>query len=84
MHVAEMIAKRENIHFLPGVSMPPEIESSSDMRWTVDGAELVVLAVPSHAMRETCTRLPQLNLPVVSVTKGIENETGKRMSEIIA
>ncbi|MCX6898428.1 MAG: NAD(P)-dependent glycerol-3-phosphate dehydrogenase [Verrucomicrobia bacterium] len=83
-HVTEMQAKRENVHFLPGVPLPPEMEISNDMAHTVQGAELVVMAVPSHTMRQTCQKLPRLTVPILSVSKGIENETGKRMTEVIA
>lgn len=83
-HVTEMQAKRENVHFLPGVSLPPEMEISNDMAHVIEGAELVVMAVPSHTMRQSCQKLPRLTLPVLSVSKGIENETGKRMTEVIA
>ena len=83
-HVTEMQAKHENVHFLPGVPLPPDLEISNDMARVVQGAELVVMAVPSHTMRDTCRKLPPLAAPVLSVSKGIENETGKRMTEIIA
>ena len=52
-HVTEMQAKRENVHFLPGVPLPPEMEISNDMARVAEDAELVVMAVPSHTMRET-------------------------------
>jgi glycerol-3-phosphate dehydrogenase (NAD(P)+) len=50
------------------------------------GAELVVLAVPSHGMRPICEQLKPFlpsGVPLISVAKGIENETGARMSEVI-
>lgn len=83
-HVTEMQAKHENVHFLPGVPLPSELEISNDMAHVIEGAELVVMAVPSHTMRQSCQKLPRLALPVLSVSKGIENETGKRMTEVIA
>ena len=83
-HVTEMQAKPENVPFLPGVPLPPALEISNDMARVTEGAELVVMAVPSHTMRETCRKLPPLVAPVLSVSKGIENETGRRMTEIIA
>jgi glycerol-3-phosphate dehydrogenase (NAD(P)+) len=83
-HVAEMQARRENVHFLPGVPLPPDLEISNDMARVIAGAELAVMAVPSHTMRESCRQLPRLAMPIVSVSKGIENETGKRMTEVIA
>ncbi len=83
-HVTEMLAQHENVPFLPGVPLPPELEISNDMAGVVQGAELVVMAVPSHTMRQSCQKLPRLTVPLLSVSKGIENETGKRMTEVIA
>ncbi len=82
--VDEIRAQAQNVRFLPGMAVPREIELGCDLAWAVEGAELVVLASPSHTMRSVCGKLPRLNVPVVSVAKGIENETHERMSEIIA
>lgn len=83
-HVTEMQTKHENVHFLPGVPLPPDLEIGCDLAHAVQGAELVVMAVPSHSMRQSCQKLPRLIVPILSVSKGIENETGKRMTEVIA
>lgn len=82
--VDEIRSQGKNVRFLPGVAVPPEIELGCDLSWAVEGAELVVLASPSHTMRSVCGKLPRLKVPVVSVAKGIETETHERMSEIIA
>ena len=83
-HIAEMQAKHENVHFLPGVPLPADMEIGNDLAHIVQGAELAVMAVPSHTMRQTCQKLPRLTVPILSVSKGIENDTGKRMTEVIA
>ena len=78
--------KRENVKFLPGVPLPKEIAISSEIQEVIKGSEVVVLAVPSHFMREVLQRLKGSVLSdkiVVSVSKGIENETLRRMSEVI-
>ncbi|MBI5397331.1 MAG: NAD(P)-dependent glycerol-3-phosphate dehydrogenase [Verrucomicrobia bacterium] len=82
--VDEIRAQGQNVRFLPGVTVPPEIELGCDLAWAVEGADLVVLASPSHVMRSVCGKLPRLKVPVVSVAKGIENETHERMTQIIA
>ncbi|HVM61893.1 MAG TPA: NAD(P)H-dependent glycerol-3-phosphate dehydrogenase [Verrucomicrobiae bacterium] len=85
--VEPILAARENREFLPGVEIPKEIAVTLDAAEALRGAELVVLAVPSHGMRPICEKLkPFLSPgpPLVSVAKGIENETGARMSEVIA
>ena len=78
--------KRENVKFLPGFPIPKEITISSDIRKVVEGSEVVVLAPPSHFMRDVAGRLKGIDLSkkiLVSVSKGIENETLLRMSEVI-
>lgn len=73
---------RESKKFLPGVLLPTEVVIAPE----VDAAaDMVVYAVPSHAMRPVVPQFVFDNNPVrVSVAKGIENDTLLRMSEIIA
>lgn len=71
--------------FLPGISLPADITYTSDPA-CVRGKELVVMATPSFAVRSTARAIsPYLeeNVVLVSVTKGIEENTGKRMSQIV-
>jgi glycerol-3-phosphate dehydrogenase (NAD(P)+) len=85
--VEPILAAGENKAFLPGVKIPKEIVLTLDADVALRGAELVVLAVPSHGMRPICQQLRDFlpaDMPLVSVAKGIENETGARMSEVIA
>ncbi len=85
--VDPILAAGENKAFLPGVKIPHEIVITLDAKSALRGAELIVLAVPSHGMRPICKQLyefiPQ-GSTLVHVAKGIENETGARMSEVIA
>src|SRR3989338_4803935 len=77
---------RENIKYLPGVKIPETIKITSDMDEAVAGKDIVILAIPSQFMRDTITRLKMSALSnriFVSVAKGIENKTLKRMSEVI-
>ena len=46
----------ENRAYLPGVRLPTALRASTDLHEAVDGAELVVAVVPSHAMRDTMDR----------------------------
>ena len=84
--VAPILGTRENKAFLPGVKVPVDITVTLDARSALRETELVVLAVPSHGMRPICKQIAEF-LPskatVVHVAKGIENETGARMSEVI-
>ncbi|RMG39023.1 MAG: NAD(P)-dependent glycerol-3-phosphate dehydrogenase, partial [Methanobacteriota archaeon] len=81
-----MRQKRENIKYLPGISLPDNLVLSGNLSETVSKAEYLVLAVPTHAMRTVCEQIQSLVHPeqiVVNVSKGIENVTLKRMSEVI-
>ena len=85
--VEPIIAAGENQAFLPGVKIPKQIVLTLDAKSALREAELVAFAVPSHGMRPICEKLrPFLpaGVPLVSVAKGIENETGARMSEVMA
>lgn len=76
---------REN-PFLKGVVLPDVIACTSDPA-CVKGMGMVVMATPSFAVRQTAMRIAPYLEPetvVVSVTKGIEADTGKRMSEIVS
>ncbi|MCC6214587.1 MAG: NAD(P)-dependent glycerol-3-phosphate dehydrogenase [Polyangiaceae bacterium] len=85
-HAARMRASGEN-ELLRGVRLHPGVEPTADAARALGGAELVVLVVPSHALRETLERLGGLlppGVPIVSATKGIENGSLMLMSEVIA
>jgi len=84
-YVETVKAKRVNVKFLPGVKIPHEVNITSSLNEAIDDKEIIVLAVPSQYMRSVLTRLTPYKLSgkvFVSVTKGIENKTLKRMSEI--
>lgn len=79
--------RRENQQYLPGVALPDSVEPHADMAAAVAGAAMVVLAVPSQGMRETVRALRPHLMPqhcVISAAKGLEHDTGLRMTEIIA
>jgi glycerol-3-phosphate dehydrogenase (NAD(P)+) len=87
VQLAEIAAKRENVKFLPGYKLPQEVIMQSDDAEALSGAELVVSAIPCQFMRAIWKRLkPHLpaGVPVVSTTKGIENKTLLRPTEILA
>jgi len=77
---------RENVKFLPGVKIPAEIEVTGSLIEALKDRGLVVLATPSQFMRGVLNKLKSQDISdkrFVSVTKGIENGTLKRMSEVI-
>lgn len=76
----------ENVKFLPGIKIPESIKITSSLDEALRGKELVVLAVPSQFTRSVLTRMKTLETSgkvFLSVTKGIENSTLKRMSEVV-
>lgn len=85
-YVAILRSGRENIKFLPGIKMPDSIKLTSSLEDALHNKEFVVLAVPSQFMRGVLMmmRMQEISAKVfVSATKGIENKTLKRMSEVI-
>lgn len=86
-HAAELARLRENRHFLPGYRLPDGIEVTGDDRRVFEGASLAFSAAPTQFMRSVWQRLgpscPR-DLPICSVTKGIENHTLMRPSQILA
>ncbi|HEY3175351.1 MAG TPA: NAD(P)H-dependent glycerol-3-phosphate dehydrogenase [Candidatus Polarisedimenticolia bacterium] len=77
---------RENVKYLPGIKVPKEVGVEMDPGAALQGAGIVIFAVPSHAVREVARRTGPL-LPadaiVVSAAKGLERETLLRMSEVM-
>ena len=77
---------RENAVYLPGVHIPDTVEISNAIGDVVRDAGIVILAVPSHFYRSVATQLLPFvskDAVFVSATKGIENDTLRRMSEIL-
>ena len=87
-HVPEKAAYMERARENPrleGVPLPPELRLTADMTCLTE-AELVVVAVPSYAVRETAHAAAPLLRPdtlLVTAAKGIERDTHLRMSQIL-
>jgi glycerol-3-phosphate dehydrogenase (NAD(P)+) len=79
--------RHENTEYFPGIELPEAIRATTDPADAADGAEFVVLSVPSQKLRENLEQWTDV-LPdeavFVSVMKGIELGTTKRMSEVVA
>lgn len=84
--IAAAIAEtRENPQFLPGVRLPETLTAVTELARAVADADLLVVSVPSRFMRPTARALAACapTAPLVTVTKGLEIETGTRMSEVL-
>ncbi|MEU5878020.1 NAD(P)H-dependent glycerol-3-phosphate dehydrogenase [Spirillospora sp. NPDC047279] len=78
--------RRENPEYLPGIELPEGLKATLDPAEALDGAEFVALAVPAQTLRENLTGwVPDLpaDAVMVSLMKGIELGTCRRMSEVI-
>jgi glycerol-3-phosphate dehydrogenase (NAD(P)+) len=83
----DLIARRENVPLLPGIIIPETIAITTDAGQAVAGADLLIMAVPTVYMRSSLKALSGIvasTVPVLSLAKGIENETFLRPTEIIA
>ncbi len=83
---AELARTRENRRFLPGHELPASIEVTGDERSAVEGADLVVSAVPTQFVRIVWERLKphcRAGLAICSAAKGIENHTLYRPTQIL-
>ncbi|MCA2222881.1 NAD(P)H-dependent glycerol-3-phosphate dehydrogenase [Nonomuraea aurantiaca] len=84
--VAGIERSHANLDYLPGVALPPSLHATTDPAEALDGADFVVLAVPSQSLRPNLAawreHIPR-DAVLVSLMKGIELGTTKRMSEVI-
>ena len=78
--------RRENARYLPGIELPQSLFATTQLAKALEGAELVVLAVPSHAIRQVAIEAKHhlhAGVPIVSAAKGIEGETLMTMNEVL-
>ena len=83
--ITEIIRDGQNLRLLPKVKIPPEISLTSNLEDLLE-SELIILAVPSFAVRETAAALRPLlaaGTVVASVAKGLEDTTHKRLSVVL-
>ncbi len=81
-----MCEHRENLAFLPGFSLAPEIVVTADVEEALRHAEIVISVMPSHHVRSSYQLFARFLRPgqiLVSATKGLEDESYLRMSEVI-
>ena len=79
-------AKRENERFLPGVTLPASLIATNVLGDAVQGCDGILFVVPSHVARPVLRQMGPLlapAMPVISATKGVEEDTLKLMSEVM-
>jgi glycerol-3-phosphate dehydrogenase (NAD(P)+) len=72
---------RENLHYLPGFTIPENVHVTSDISG-LEGVDMWVVAVPSHAVRHVITAITGENPFVVVAAKGLETPTAQTLCEI--
>ena len=85
--LAQIEKRRENFRFLPGYKLSQSLVFEPEDCEILKGADLIISAVPCQYMRSVWQRLKNyvsVSVPIVSVTKGIENDTLLRPSEILS
>lgn len=84
--VATINERHENPAYLPGIALGKTLSATTDLALAVGDAEMVVMATPSHAARDVAGRLKGFlpkAIPIVTVSKGIENDTLLTMTEVL-
>ena len=82
-HLQDLARTGVNERYLPGIRLPPGLGFAAELSGTLNGAECVIVAVPSKAFREVTQALVSCEAILVSVTKGIEYESGLTMCGVL-
>ncbi len=83
----QITTEHENIDYLRGVALTESLLCSSNLQDVVRDASIVMMAVPSKGFRDVLVEVAKYvspEVPIVSLTKGLERDTLKRMSEVVA
>ena len=84
--IAEMRSSGVNQRYLPDIPLPPEIRLEHDFHDALMGVEMIVLAVPISALRETLSKIARLPapVPVIWLCKGFEADTALLAHQVVA
>jgi glycerol-3-phosphate dehydrogenase (NAD(P)+) len=83
----DLATRRANPVYLPDVTLPPAVDVTHAIGQAVAGADLIVVAIPSHGCRavvRSAARHMTDGVVLVSAVKGLESETLQRMSDVVA
>jgi glycerol-3-phosphate dehydrogenase (NAD(P)+) len=84
--VEDINANHRNSRYLPDLALPAALRASTDLGEVVSQADVIVMGVPSHSFRAVLGEVARHIrpwVPVLSLTKGLELSTGKRMTELV-
>ena len=85
--VHDINVKRENINYLPNIVIPSNVKAFINIEEALKDSEFIVIAVPSHAIREVCklaSKYVKDNMIIINIAKGIEENSFKRLSVVIS
>jgi len=85
--VAAVNDDHQNPRYLPDYQLPPSLTATADLASAAADTDLVVLGIPTGALRSTCETLARHLrpwVPVVSLAKGFEPDTGFRMTQVVS
>ena len=84
--VDEINIKRTTEKYMKDLIIPENVTDFGDISEAIEGADYIVLSVPSHVIRSMCRaikgKVPK-NVPIISIAKGIEEDSDKRLSVVI-
>lgn len=83
---ADIRERHVNTAYLPDVALPDALHATADLQEALDGADVVVMGVPSHGFRDVLVQASphvRAGVPIVSLTKGVEQATLARMTQVI-
>ena len=86
LEAEQLESQRQNARFLPGVLFPDSLSVTDAVPKSVPQADLVIIAVPSHRLRQNVQTIRDSITPgtvILSAAKGLELPTGKRMSQVL-
>ncbi|MCY6484016.1 NAD(P)H-dependent glycerol-3-phosphate dehydrogenase [Clostridium aestuarii] len=84
--IHDINVKRENIKYMHNVVIPANVTAFYDLNEALDNSKIIVLSVPSHAIRDVCKKIKECiskDVVIVNIAKGIEESSLKRLSEVI-
>jgi len=84
--VNEINIKRTNEKYMKNLMIPENITAFNNIDEAIEGADYIVLSVPSHVIRSMCKVLKgkiSKDIPIISIAKGIEEDSDKRLSVVI-
>ncbi|WP_416353884.1 NAD(P)H-dependent glycerol-3-phosphate dehydrogenase [Agrilactobacillus fermenti] len=88
--IQQIQSEHQNTHYLPGIKLNPNLKATTDLESALQGAAAVLFVIPTKAIRHVAQQVAQVlhkqqQSPIlISATKGLEQTTNERVSEVIA